>query len=175
MALQPFGPSPPFRFLNPIHSRYSSLDGGWARRKGTQISVPRMGFETKIPVFEQAKTVHDLDRAVTAVGWSLQPQIQNIYRLINRKTILDYNMFPSLLHRKTSKAWLGMYIYFRILSQPKYKVFSEQKNWGIPSCYGNWVYIIHEHSNKVFCASVRKYFIKKSHFQKISMRWMKGK
>jgi hypothetical protein len=34
MALQPFvGPWPLFQFLNPIHSRYDSLDGGSARLK----------------------------------------------------------------------------------------------------------------------------------------------
>jgi hypothetical protein len=33
MAVQPFGPRPLFQFLNPIHSRYDSLDGGSARRK----------------------------------------------------------------------------------------------------------------------------------------------
>jgi hypothetical protein len=34
MALQSFvGPLPVFQFLNPVHSRYDSLDGGSARRK----------------------------------------------------------------------------------------------------------------------------------------------
>jgi hypothetical protein len=30
--------------------------------------MPREGFEATIPVFEQAKTVHDLDRAGTVIG-----------------------------------------------------------------------------------------------------------
>jgi hypothetical protein len=30
--------------------------------------MPRVGFEPTIPVFERAKTVHALDRAVTVVG-----------------------------------------------------------------------------------------------------------
>jgi hypothetical protein len=30
--------------------------------------MPRVGFETTIPVFERAKTVHALDRAVTLIG-----------------------------------------------------------------------------------------------------------
>jgi hypothetical protein len=34
----------------------------------TQISMPRVGFEPTNPVFEQAKTVYALDRAVTVVG-----------------------------------------------------------------------------------------------------------
>jgi hypothetical protein len=52
--------------------------GGRARRKApylhtgqikqnkrTQICIPQVGFEPTIPVFERAKTVHALDRAVT--------------------------------------------------------------------------------------------------------------
>jgi hypothetical protein len=30
--------------------------------------MPRLGFEPTIPVFERAKTVHALDRAVTVIG-----------------------------------------------------------------------------------------------------------
>jgi hypothetical protein len=30
--------------------------------------MPQMGFEPTIPVFERAKTVHALDRAVTVLG-----------------------------------------------------------------------------------------------------------
>jgi hypothetical protein len=35
--------------------------------------MPRVGFEPTIPLFERAKTVHDLDRAATVIGngWSL--------------------------------------------------------------------------------------------------------
>jgi hypothetical protein len=81
MAAQPFGPWPLFTFLNPIHSRSDSLDGGSARRKAatthrttqtqnkrTQTSMPRVGFEPTIPVFERAKTVHALDSAANVIG-----------------------------------------------------------------------------------------------------------
>jgi hypothetical protein len=34
----------------------------------TPTSMPRVGFETTIPVFEWAKTVHALDRAATVIG-----------------------------------------------------------------------------------------------------------
>jgi hypothetical protein len=30
--------------------------------------MPRVGFEPTIPVFERAKTIHALDRAVTDIG-----------------------------------------------------------------------------------------------------------
>jgi hypothetical protein len=38
------------------------------QKKLTQTSMPRMGFEPTITVFERAKKVHTLDRAVTVVG-----------------------------------------------------------------------------------------------------------
>jgi hypothetical protein len=36
--------------------------------KLAQTSMPRMGIEPTIPVFERAKTVHALDRAATVIG-----------------------------------------------------------------------------------------------------------
>jgi hypothetical protein len=77
MALQPFvGPWSPFQFLNPTHSRKDSLDGGSARRKAatythnkrTQTSMPWVRFESTIPAFKRAKTVHATDRAATVIG-----------------------------------------------------------------------------------------------------------
>jgi hypothetical protein len=38
------------------------------QNKRTQTSMPRMGFETTIPEFERAKTVHALDRATIVIG-----------------------------------------------------------------------------------------------------------
>jgi hypothetical protein len=38
------------------------------QNKRTQTSTPRVGLEPTIPVFEQAKAVHALDRAATAIG-----------------------------------------------------------------------------------------------------------
>jgi hypothetical protein len=37
------------------------------QKKRTQTSIPRVGFEPTIPAFEQAKTVHALDRAATVI------------------------------------------------------------------------------------------------------------
>jgi hypothetical protein len=58
-----------FHFLNLIHSRYDSLDGGsvrcevatYTQNKRIQTSMPRVGFEPTIPASERAKTVHALD------------------------------------------------------------------------------------------------------------------
>jgi hypothetical protein len=38
------------------------------QNKLTQTSMPHVGFEPTIPVFERVKTVHALDRAATAIG-----------------------------------------------------------------------------------------------------------
>jgi hypothetical protein len=40
------------------------------QNKRTQTSMLRVGFEPKIPVFEQVKTFHALDRAATVIGSS---------------------------------------------------------------------------------------------------------
>jgi hypothetical protein len=38
------------------------------QNKHTQTSMPRVGFEHMIPVFERVKTVHALDREATVIG-----------------------------------------------------------------------------------------------------------
>jgi hypothetical protein len=38
------------------------------QNKHTQTSMPQVGFEPTIPVFERAKRVHDIDRAATVIG-----------------------------------------------------------------------------------------------------------
>jgi hypothetical protein len=38
------------------------------QNKRTHTSMPLVGFEPTIPVFERAKTVHVLDRAATVIG-----------------------------------------------------------------------------------------------------------
>jgi hypothetical protein len=38
------------------------------QNKLTRISMPRVGFEPTIPVFERGKTVHALERASTEIG-----------------------------------------------------------------------------------------------------------
>jgi hypothetical protein len=40
-------------------------------RLNAQTSMPRVGFELTIPIFERAKTVHALERAATVVGRAL--------------------------------------------------------------------------------------------------------
>jgi hypothetical protein len=63
-----------FSFL--ILYTVSSLDGGSARRKAsiytqnkrTRTSMPRVGFEPTIPVFEEAKAVNASDGAATVIG-----------------------------------------------------------------------------------------------------------
>jgi hypothetical protein len=45
------------------------------QNKRTQTSMPRVGFETKLPAFEWAKTVQALDRAATVIGYSAYTSI----------------------------------------------------------------------------------------------------
>jgi hypothetical protein len=76
IALQPFGPWPLFSFLVYTQS-VGPLGRGSSRRKGatyfqnkrTKTSMPRVGLEPTIPVFERVKTVHALDRAAIAIGF----------------------------------------------------------------------------------------------------------
>jgi hypothetical protein len=37
------------------------------QNKRTQTSIPQVGFEPMIPVFERAKTIHTLDRTATMI------------------------------------------------------------------------------------------------------------
>jgi hypothetical protein len=79
MALQPFaGPWPLFQFLEFYTVGRTSWTGdqlvtrplpahrtAQTQNKRTQTSMPEVGFEPTIPVFEWAYTVHALDRAAT--------------------------------------------------------------------------------------------------------------
>jgi hypothetical protein len=81
MALQPFvGPWPLFQFLDllqsaglpgwaisPLQGRYLHT-GQCKQNKRTQTSMPQVGFEPTIPVFEQVKTAHALGRTATVIG-----------------------------------------------------------------------------------------------------------
>jgi hypothetical protein len=81
MAQQSFGPWPFFRFLILYIDGKTPWTGDQAvarplpthrttqtQNKHTQTSLPRVGFEPTIPVFEGAKTVRALDRAATVIG-----------------------------------------------------------------------------------------------------------
>jgi hypothetical protein len=56
------------------------------QNKGTQTFMPEAGFEATIPMFEQAKTVHALDRAVTVIGALLHVGSFKIEIVINDLT-----------------------------------------------------------------------------------------
>jgi hypothetical protein len=105
MALQPFvGPWPLFQFLDlftqsvgplgrgicPSQGRYQHIEQHKHRKKRTQTSMPWVGFELTIPVFERARTFHNLDRAATAIGvrndirngkWTRRFEILNVRSL----------------------------------------------------------------------------------------------
>jgi hypothetical protein len=75
MTLQPFGPWPLFSFLNLCTVGRIPWTGDQpvarplpTHRINTQTSMPLLGFQPAIPVFERAKMVHALDRTVTVIG-----------------------------------------------------------------------------------------------------------
>jgi hypothetical protein len=57
----------------PVASSLPSHRTAQTQNKRTQTSMPQVGFEPTIPVFERAKTVHALDRAAT--GFSLSQYV----------------------------------------------------------------------------------------------------
>jgi hypothetical protein len=52
----------------PVARPLPALRTAQTQNKRTPTSVPQMGFEATIPVFERAKTVHALDRAAPVIG-----------------------------------------------------------------------------------------------------------
>jgi hypothetical protein len=50
----------------------AAYTGQHKQNKRGQTSMPRMGVEPTIPVFERANTVHTLDRAATVIGISTE-------------------------------------------------------------------------------------------------------
>jgi hypothetical protein len=67
------------------------------QNKRTQISVPLMGFEPPIPVFELSKTVHTLDRTVTVIGkyniivpWNMAVRNFRVFTIHNQ-SLKTYN------------------------------------------------------------------------------------
>jgi hypothetical protein len=55
------------RGMSPSQGRYLRIEQH-KHRKNTQTSMPRVGFELMIQVFERTKTVHALERAATEIG-----------------------------------------------------------------------------------------------------------
>jgi hypothetical protein len=62
------------------------------QNKRIQTYTPRVGFESTIPVFEQAKTVYALDRAATVIGTEnlYFNKEQNVFLRHNEECLLYY-------------------------------------------------------------------------------------
>jgi hypothetical protein len=54
----------------------SAHTGQHKQNKRTQTSMPQVGFEPTIPVFERAKTAHALDRAANVLGFMYFIQVE---------------------------------------------------------------------------------------------------
>jgi hypothetical protein len=57
------------------------------QNKRTQTSMPRVGFETTIPVFERAKAFQDLDRAATVIGKPFIIWVQTLILIHNEQLL----------------------------------------------------------------------------------------
>jgi ribosomal protein S2 len=56
--------------MSPSQGLYLHTGHRKIQNKRTQTFMHRVRFETTVPVFELAKTVHALDRAATVIGIS---------------------------------------------------------------------------------------------------------
>jgi hypothetical protein len=65
------------------------------QNKRSQTSMPQMGFELTIPVFERAKTVHALDCAATVIGDNYNYDIKLIVSLYSSLTESSETDSPS--------------------------------------------------------------------------------
>jgi hypothetical protein len=78
------------------------------QNKLTQTSMPLVGFEPKIPVFERAKTGHDLDCAATAIDRMFIHQARNhqegkmnsFEMCIIRKIVHEFYATEKDMHKK---------------------------------------------------------------------------
>jgi hypothetical protein len=82
MALQPFltpwpilqyldlftGGRTPWMLNEPVARTLPTYSTAQTQNKRIQISMPQVGFEPMIRVFERAKTVRALDRVTTVIG-----------------------------------------------------------------------------------------------------------
>jgi hypothetical protein len=117
MVQHPFGHWPLFQFRNRIHRQQDSLDWRSAhykaatlsthrttqwQNKSRQTSVPWVGFESTMPVFERAKTVHVLDRAAIVIGViSTHYYLRNLYFIVYLCYIEMHVQLSAWLNRKS--------------------------------------------------------------------------
>jgi hypothetical protein len=82
------------------------------RNKRTQTSMPWVGFESSIPAFERAKTVHALDHAVTVIG---TPQRLDVLHSVHSlrttpwRRVRDWRYRSTVLGRGTRRRWVGSF------------------------------------------------------------------
>jgi hypothetical protein len=109
----PCGPWPIFSFLilytvgstpwtgdQPVTKPLPTHRTTQEQNKSTQTSMPRVGFEPTIPVFQRAKTVHASDLAATVIGHTshINIYISKYYqRTQNRNDTLKKNTARSFV------------------------------------------------------------------------------
>jgi hypothetical protein len=98
------------RGISPSQVRYLHRRTTQTQNKRTQISMPPVGFETMIRVFEQAKTVHASDSEATVIGLSSEApcklmKLIRIRRLLRYERAMNLASIPGSDERAFSSPW----------------------------------------------------------------------
>jgi hypothetical protein len=105
------------------------------QNKCKQTSMPRVGFEPTIPVFERAKTVHASDRAPTVVGKEL-PTARGVPKRSPiqvgqgkaSRTISQPNLEPGIYGRRCRNTYRGCIYDFKIYAKKLYGISGTMPN-----------------------------------------------
>jgi hypothetical protein len=127
--------------------------------------MPQVGFEPMIPLFERAKTVHALDRAVTVVGIgdlhrSFDKRLQIKFPFLRYNPILyedGIEVTYFLINSRSYKILMSEYGLYKHLFRAclygdylrKYnEIYSGSTQYNISSCNNRFVFVINKQSQR---------------------------
>jgi hypothetical protein len=81
------------------------------QEKRRQTSMPRVGFEPTIPVFERAKTFHATDRAATVIGQFPSSLVRfggimSVVETVSGRTPIRLSIYISSISSAVLYAWI---------------------------------------------------------------------
>jgi hypothetical protein len=76
------------REISPSQDRYLHTEQH-RQNKHTKTSMPRVGLEPTIPVFERGKTCHALNRVATVVGFGIIYTCENLLKKLSLRMFFD--------------------------------------------------------------------------------------